>query len=129
MKMAPEVSKQELYTEKLMNMTRDAAYDIIIIHDSQHTIIWMNRAGEKAFGKPVGQVIGAKCYSLFGNRAACADCTVNASNVGSPVSQVRRRVIPGTNVLCDCSTIPYYEEGKLRLVVQHLRPVQQCAAE
>lgn len=127
--MDPEVNKQELYTEKLMNMILDAVDDIIIIHDSQHTVIWMNRAGEKAFGRSASQVIGSKCYSLFGNGAACADCTVNASNVGGPVSAVRRRVIPGTDTICDCSTIPYYEDGRLKLVVQHLRPVPRCASE
>ncbi|MDO5853628.1 MAG: PAS domain-containing protein [Thermoplasmata archaeon] len=122
--MDSDVTKQELYTEKLMNMILDAVDDIIIIHDSQHTIIWMNRAAEKAFGKPSDEVIGTKCYSLFGNTVSCSDCTVNVTNVGSPSNAVRRRIIPGTEVTCDCSTIPYYEGGKLKLVVQHLRPVQ-----
>lgn len=122
--MESEVNKQELYTEKLMNMILDAVDDIIIIHDSQHTIIWMNRAAEKAFAMSSDDVIGKKCYSLFGNTTSCSDCTVNTINVGRSENTVRRRVIPGTNIKCDCSTIPYYEKGQLKLVVQHLRPVQ-----
>ena len=39
------MEKPEIYTEKLMNMILDAIDDIIVIHDSEHTIIWMNRAG------------------------------------------------------------------------------------
>ena len=119
-----EVSKQELYTEKLMNMILDAVDDIIVIHDSEHTIIWMNRAAEKAFGKPAEAVVGQKCHALFGNSMPCGDCTVNITNIGRPTNTIRRRVIPGTDVVCDCSTIPYFEEGRLKLVVQHLRPVQ-----
>lgn len=118
------VSKEELYTEKIMNMILDVIDDIIIIHDSYHTVIWMNKAGERAFGRSVDSVIGEKCYTLFGNTMACTDCTVDACSVGRAESMVRRRVIPGTNVTCDCSAIPYYEDGQLKLVVQHLRPVQ-----
>ena len=118
------MEKPEIYTEKLMNMILDASDDIIVIHDSEHTIIWMNRAGEKAFGKSVDDVIGRKCYTLFGNTVSCEDCQVNITSVGSPVNTTKRRVIPNTNIQCDCSTIPYFNHGKLELVVQHLRPVQ-----
>ncbi len=125
--MAGEQQRQELYTEKLMNMILDAVDDIIVIHDSEHTIIWMNRAGEHAFGVSVDDVIGRKCHSLFGNTMPCADCTVNTSN--GPVNTIRRRVIPGTSVVCDCSTIPYYEDGHLKLVVQRLKPVTPLAPQ
>lgn len=118
------ISREQLITEKLMNMILDAVDDIIIIHDSYHTIIWMNRAAEKAFARSADQVIGEKCFSLFGNTMPCSDCTVDNVSVGRSESIVRRRVIPGTNIMCDCSTIPYYEDGQLKLVVQHLRPVQ-----
>ncbi len=117
------VSDKDLYTEKLMNMILDVVDDIIIIHDNEHDIIWINRAGIKAFGKPMDKIVGSKCYSLFGNTTPCEDCTVNTVNIGQPVNTIRRRTIPGTDVVCDCSSIPYYENGKIELVVQHLRPV------
>ena len=123
--MDSEISKDELYTEKLMNMILDIVDDIIIIHDSCHTVIWMNKAAEKAFGKSADQVIGRKCYSLFGNTVSCSDCVVNQMNVGSP-QNVKRRIIPGTGIRCDCSAVPYFKNGKLELVVQHLRPVTPC---
>lgn len=118
------MDKTEIYTEKLMNMILDAIDDIIVIHDSEHTIIWMNRAGEKAFGLSVEEIIGRKCFTLFGNTVSCNDCLVNITGVGSPVNTTKRRVIPNTNIQCDCSAIPYFENGRLELVVQHLRPVQ-----
>ncbi len=122
--MAVESEKQDIYTEKLMNMILDLVDDIIIIHDSEHTIVWMNRAAEKAFGCPIDSVIGTKCHSLFGNSMACSDCTVKI-NMGGPTNAIRRRIIPKTGVMCDCSAIPYYERGQLKFVVQHLVPVAE----
>ena len=118
------MADNEVYTEKLMNMILDLIDDIIIIHDSEHTVTWMNRAGEKAFGKSVEKVIGCKCYSLFGNSTSCSDCSVNnITNIGAPTNVIKRRIIPITGVECECSSIPYFENGKLQLVVQHLRPI------
>ncbi len=117
------MEQSDIYTEKIMNMILDAIDDIIVIHDSAHTIIWMNRAGEKAFGRSVDEVIGTKCYELFGNTTSCVDCTVNTTNIGSPVNNIKRRIIPKTGIKCDCAAIPYYKNGRLELVVQHLRPI------
>lgn len=118
--MTTEAERGEIYTEKLMNMILDVIDDIIIIHDSQHTITWMNRAAEKAFGISSDEVIGMKCYTLFGNTVPCSDCTV--SNLGfGPRSKTVRRVIPRTGRSYDCSTIPYIEDGQIKMVVQHLR--------
>lgn len=119
--------KGDIYTEKLMNMILDAIDDIIIIHDSQHTVIWMNRAAEKAFGRSVDDVIGVKCYTLFGNTVPCSDCTVNLAGFGGPA--VVRRLIPSTGKRYDCSTIPYFEDGQLRMVVQHLRETPSDAGQ
>ncbi len=114
--------QQDIYTEKLMNMILDLVDDIIIIHDSEHTIVWMNRAAEKAFGRPIESVIGLKCHSLFGNSTACSDCMVKIV-AGAPTNAIRRRIIPKTGIQCDCSAVPYYENGQLKFVVQHLVPV------
>lgn len=113
----------DIYSEKLMNIILDAIDDIIVIHDSEHTIIWMNRAGEKAFGVSVDEVIGSKCFSLFGNTTSCDDCLVKITDIGAPTNKIKRRIIPKTGIECMCSTIPYFNHGKLELVVQHLRPI------
>lgn len=119
-------SEKEIYTEKLMNMILDLIDDIIIIHDSEHTITWMNRAGEKAFDVSVDKIIGSKCYALFGNSTSCSDCSIDTiMNVGKPTNVVKRRIIPKTGIECECASVPYYEKGKLKLVVQHLRPIEK----
>lgn len=118
--MTIEAQRGEIYTEKLMNMILDVIDDIIIIHDSQHIIIWMNRAAEKAFGMSADDAIGKKCYSLFGNTIPCSDCTVSNVSFGNRSPTVRR-VIPRTGQKYDCSTIPFVEDGQIKMVVQHLR--------
>ena len=52
------------YTETLLNMIMDEVEDIILIHDSVNTLIWMNRAGLKAFEVELQDVIGKPCYRL-----------------------------------------------------------------
>ena len=120
------MDSDELYSEELMNVIMDVIDDIIVIHDSEHTITWMNRAGELAFGKSVDDVIGKKCYQLFGNSIPCSDCVANFTNIGAPVNNIKRRIIPATGKVCDCSATPIFKGGKLELVVQHLRPVCDC---
>ena len=121
--MSPE-KNGEFYTEKLMNMILDEIDDIIVIHDSTHTITWMNRAAEKAFGIQAEDAIGRKCYSLFGNTTPCRDCPMLPESMSRTDPAIIRRAIPSTSSWCDCSIVPYYEGGVLRLVVQHLRPVK-----
>ncbi len=121
--MAPE-NIGDVYTEKLMNMILDEIDDMIVIHDSRHTITWMNRAAEKAFGISVDEAIGRKCYSLFGNSSPCRDCQMLPTSMSRSDPKVVRRTIPSTSAKCDCSIVPYYEDGTLRLVVQHLLNIQ-----
>lgn len=116
-------ANSDLYTEKLMNMILDEIDDLIIIHDSQHTIIWMNRAAEKAFGKSCEDVIGDRCYSLFGNGSSCKDCSVTTIAVGRTDPANNRRVLPDGTV-CECVTLPYYEGSEIKLLVQHLKPIR-----
>ena len=121
------MGSDEVYSETLMNIIMDVIDDIIVIHDSDHTIVWMNRAGERAFGKCVDDVIGTKCYHLFDSTVPCSDCDATVTTIGGPVNtSVKRRVIPATGKVCDCSVVPLFKNGKLELVVQHLRPVSQC---
>ena len=110
-------------TEKLMNIIMDVIDDIIIVHDSEHTVIWMNRAGEKAFGKTVEEIYGKNCYTLFEHSTPCSDCSLNTNRLG-PINASHRRIIPKNNVEYLCSSTPYFENGSLQMVVQHLSPVR-----
>ncbi|MBR2254910.1 MAG: PAS domain-containing protein [Candidatus Methanomethylophilaceae archaeon] len=112
---------REAYTEKLLNMIMDIVDDIVIVHDSEHTVIWINRAGEKAFNTTMDEVYGTKCYALFNHSTPCSDC--NAVSHGGPTNFVLKRKIPGSDIEYSCSSSPFYENGQLKFVVQHLTPV------
>lgn len=108
------------FADVLLNLILDEIDDLIIIHDSSHNVVWMNRAALKAFDKSGDEVIGSKCYRLLGRSACCGDCNTVSGQI--PVHRKDPRVIPGTGEKFECTTVPYFEDGKLKLVVQHLRP-------
>lgn len=109
------------FADVLLNMILDEIDDLIIIHDSSHNVVWMNRAALKAFDKTGDEVIGSKCYRLLGRSTCCVDCGASTGQI--PVHRRAPRVIPGTGKEYECTTVPYTEKGKLKLVVQHLRLV------
>lgn len=116
-------SPGEDYTESVLNIVLDEIDDIITIHDSRHTIVWMNRAGVERFGKPLESVMGKECYTLFGRSVQCENCTVTSA-VREDASK-KRRVFPGTGESYECTTIPFSKGDDIKLVVQHLRRLSQ----
>ncbi|MDR2866839.1 MAG: PAS domain-containing protein [Methanomassiliicoccaceae archaeon] len=108
------------YEETLLNLILDEIDDIIVIHDSQHTIIWMNRAGLEAFGKTLDEVIGKSCYTeLFGRSCPCETCTITASTLDDRCK--RYRTVPRTGEHYECRTMILNGGGEIKLVVQHLK--------
>jgi PAS domain-containing protein len=107
------------YTESVLNIILDEIDDIILIHDSQHTIVWMNRAATEEFERPLEKMIGKECYTLFGRSVCCEHCTVTSA-IKEDVSKCDR-ILPGTCDHYECTTIPLMKGGEITLVVQHLR--------
>ncbi|MFA6710084.1 MAG: PAS domain-containing protein [Candidatus Methanomethylophilaceae archaeon] len=106
------------YTETLLNMVLDEIDDIILIHDSEYTLVWMNRAGLKEFGVQLEDVLGKRCYTLFGKNTVCRDC--NVSTMHGDVGESVVRIIPRTGEMYMCRSLPLYRNGKVTMVVQHL---------
>lgn len=115
--------EEEGFADVLLNMVLDEIDDLIIIHDSEHTIVWMNRSALKVFNKEIGDVIGLKCYRLLGRTTCCTDCNVITRQ--SPIRCNEPRIIPGSSTEYACTSIPYFKDGKMCLVVQHLRPIEK----
>lgn len=109
----------EQYTEDLLNIVLDEVDDIIIIHDSEHTVVWMNRAGLKEFDVSLETVIGSRCYHLFNRNSCCDDCLVSSLVGGSRGESTR--TIPRTGERYNCLSTPLVRNGEIRLVVQHLK--------
>ena len=114
----------EHFTEELLNIVMDEIDDIIMIHDSEHTLVWLNRAALKAFNVRMEDVMGKKCYKLFGKRACCDDCMV--SNVAGGNKAISKRSIPSSDEDYVCVSTPVFKDGKLQMVVQHLKKDCGC---
>lgn len=110
------------YTERLLNMIMDEIDDVILIHDSENTLVWMNRAALKAFGVRLDNIIGKPCYTLFNKRTPCEDCDI-ANNQLLPCKSKKIKVIPNTGKKYHCTSVPMYRDGEIKLVVQHLREI------
>ncbi|MCL2890603.1 MAG: PAS domain-containing protein [Methanomassiliicoccaceae archaeon] len=107
------------YAETILNIILDEIDDIITIHDSEHTLVWMNRAGTQKFGVKLEDVIGKGCFTLFGRSICCEDCSVTSSVHDGRCKNVR--YIPSTGERYTCTTMPLTRDGEIKLVVQHLR--------
>jgi PAS domain S-box-containing protein len=107
------------YAETILNIILDEIDDIIMIHDSEHTLVWMNRAGTQKFGVSLEKVIGKGCFTLFGRSTCCEDCQVTAAVRDDRCKSVR--YIPSTGERYTCTTMPLTRDGEVKLVVQHLR--------
>lgn len=120
------MDQSEMYSEKLMNLILDNLDEIVIIHDPDHNIMWMNHAGERAFGISVDKALTMKCHQLFGNEMSCADCDVGTVVIGEPTMKTpRKKVIPSNGMEVACKTVPYYKDGKMEVVIQCLRPIRK----
>jgi len=109
-------------TESLLNMILDEIDDMIVINDPDRTVIWMNRAAQRRLDVTMDEVVGIKCYELFGATCCCDNCIANHT-LGGPRRcgcKFKCRNVTGE---FECEPTPYYKNGKLKIVVQHLRPV------
>lgn len=113
------------YAEDILNVVLDEIDDIILIHDSEHTLVWMNRAGLRKFNVSLDDIIGKRCYDLFGRKRRCDDCEITGTVLQRGG---RKRVIPTTGEIYDCHSVPLYKDGEIRLVVQHLTCMEDSDA-
>ncbi len=116
------------YAESLLNIVLDEVDDIIMILEADHMMVWMNRAGTKAFDVELKDIVGKRCYTLFGKTRPCEDCTIWTDTIAS-VNKPKIKIIPKTGKEYVCNTLPLYQEGKVKMFVQHLREVRDGKLE
>jgi len=114
----------DISAESLLNMILDGVDDMIVINDSERNIVWMNRAARVRLGVSPESFVGAKCHKLFGATCCCDSCTANLTLGGPQRSgcSFKCRNMGGDYI---CEPMPYYKDGKLRIVIQHIRPADK----
>jgi len=68
------------------NALLDTLPDRIVLHDTEHRVIWANKAATQDLGYDVSEMIGQHCFKLWQNRTApCDPCPVEQTiKSGSP---------------------------------------------
>jgi len=114
----------DVSSESLLNLILDTIDDIIVINDPDKSVIWMNHAAERKLKISNEKAAGMKCYKLMGATCCCDNCTANLT-LGGP-HRCGCRFKTGHLVgEYECNPVPYFREGKLKIIVQHIRLVEQ----
>jgi PAS domain-containing protein len=114
----------DVSAENLLNMILDEVDDMIVINDSDRNVIWMNRAAQHELGISIEEAVGMRCYKLFKATCCCDKCAANRI-MGGPrhCGSLFGCGDPGGEY--ECEPIPYYKDGKLKILVQHIRYKQK----
>ncbi len=93
-----EVEETLFRTARERTAILDAMFDFVVLANSNHEIIWTNRAVNRQFGMNPDQLKGIPCYKLFNNKTeACSDCpALKSMNTGYPVT-LKDRAFLGRN--------------------------------
>lgn len=118
------MSKSEESAERLLNMVLDEVDDMIIFLDSEHNIIWMNQSAQRKFRISPDKAVGMKCHKLFGCTCRCGNCTSDCM-IGGPCNNKCELKITDGETRYVCTPIPYHKDGKLMMVVQHVKEKKQ----
>jgi transcriptional regulator with PAS, ATPase and Fis domain len=111
----------DISTEMLLNIILDEVDDIIVLNDSERNVIWLNRAAKRHLNISLENAVGRKCYELFGATSCCDNCVANHM-LGGPRRSGCKFKCRNMKNRHECTPVPYYKEGKLKMVVQHIRP-------
>lgn len=71
--------------EREKTLILDSASGIIAYHDTDHNLLWANKAYVDELGAPLDELKGKKCYQSWGLDRLCIDCPVTlAIQTGQP---------------------------------------------
>jgi two-component system cell cycle sensor histidine kinase/response regulator CckA len=129
---ATDITEEKLAVEALVQAkedwenTFDAITDMVMLLDSEHRIIRMNRSATEAFSTKKEGVVGKKCYeAVHGQSKPVKDCPLIATTrTGKPAS--RELTLSSLGRTCRCSTSPIIDqEGNLTGYTHSLRDITE----
>ena len=103
----------------------DAIPDIIGLLDPYRRIIRYNQAGYRFMDKEPAEVIGKRCFQLFGLDAPCDVCVAGLSIEQGGAVQLEK-YIDAKGIWMDVRAYPIFDnEGNLVQIVEHLRDITE----
>ena len=112
----------DLITDKMLNMVLDEVDDLLVIRDSDQSIIWVNRSAQKILGICPDKVVGKSCYSIFGRSTGCDKCGKDCM-AAEQCHRCACSMLGKDGIEYRCLPVPYHKNGKLLFVLQHIKPV------
>lgn len=86
-----DISELKRYEEELKKAEREKSLilenidETISLHDTDHNVLWANKAYQEATGSPSEEIIGTKCYEVWGLDKRCENCPAEKSlRTGEP---------------------------------------------
>ncbi len=110
-------------TATLLETILDAMPDIISVHDPEHQVIRLNRAGREILASRPETADVLHCYHLFNCQQPCQDCAATETRrTRGPAHRIRH--IPDQNCWFDVRTYPVFDpQGAIVLTVEHVRDI------
>jgi PAS domain S-box-containing protein len=107
-------------SEKQWQMTFDAIADMVTIHDTNYTLVQMNRATTDFFQKDASELVGRKCHDIF--------CSQDTSCENCPAIDLGKDLLPHTAEIIqpDCKKIffisvsPILDENQKFIGILHI---------
>jgi Transcriptional regulator containing PAS, AAA-type ATPase, and DNA-binding domains len=115
---------RDVSADDILNMIMDEIDDMLVINDAERNVIWANRSVLKRLDMTLEEVVGMKCFRLFGATCCCDKCTAICT-MGGPHHCGCKFKAKDLNGELECVPLPRYKDGKLRIVVQHIRTVDK----
>ena len=109
-------------TSLLLESLFDAIPDVLGIQDVEHGIVRYNRAGYAFVRRSPNQVKGKKCFELLGHTSPCEVCATQEVYRTLKPARVEKYVAE-LDLWLDVRAYPILDDGRLTLVIEHLRDI------
>ncbi|MDR3282921.1 MAG: PAS domain-containing protein [Candidatus Methanoplasma sp.] len=119
------MSNDDVSAENLLNLILDEVDDMIVLADGDRTVVWMNASARKNLDMSIDEVVGQKCYRILGSTCCCDDC-IAENMIGGPRHCGCEFTMQVGGSKFECCPVPYRKDGKLKIVVQHIRAVSDA---
>jgi PAS domain S-box-containing protein len=110
---------------RLLNTIFDAIPDVLGVQDAERRIMRYNTAGYEFLGRPPHDVIGRRCFELFGHTAPCDTCPAKIAEETRAPARVEK-YFDDRQRWFDVRAYPILDEdGEVVRMVEHLRDITE----
>lgn len=125
--MTEKITAKDLLNQQTRTLRTilDGTPDILILMKPDHTIISGNKAAYEQLGKKSDEIIGRKCFEMFGRDHRCEKCATSMA-LKTKRNETLERYEPVLNRWFQINTIPIFgEDGRVSMIVEQLQDITE----